>query len=291
VRSTPAPPETDTLYPTIPVPVPISYDELRAAAVKGKSVGAEVPCPKCLAVGALVYTGSSVDRGAVMRSKEGQLEPQVMRLPIARCGDCKARLRVLPRELLPFKSFCLPVIEQACSRYVDPDPRGPGLRRTVRRLGKYAPAHSTLWRWLAGLGERALDRGAVQTVRAYASLPPAAALVAESAKHLGKGLRRVWERRFKIPSWKYLSEKRREQLEGCARVLESGRRLFLQRANPLSEWHGWLLDRFHVAAWAFPTGMACAELELTPCASGAVRSAVKSKPAKGGRCDEARSPP
>ena len=289
--STSAPPETDTPYQTIPVPVPIAYDELGATAVKGKSVGAEVSCPECVAVGTLIYTGRSVDRGAVMRGKEGQLEPQVMRLPLARCADCKARIRVLPRELLPFKSFCLPVIERACLDYVDSDPQGPGLRRTVKRMGKYAPAHSTLWRWLEGLGERALDRGAVRAVRAYATLPPAAALVAESAKRIGKGLRRVWERRFHIPSWKYLSEKRREQLEGCARVLESARRLFLDRPDALCEWHGWLIGRFHVAAWAFPTGMACTQLQLPPLESGAIRSAAKSKPAKGAHCHEARSPP
>jgi hypothetical protein len=291
MRGTPAPPETDTAYPTIPVPVPITYDELRDAAVQGKSVDAELPCPQCLAVGVLVYTGRWVERGVVMLGPEGQVAPQVWRVPIARCGGCRARLRVLPRELLPFKSFCLPVIEGACARYVEADPHGPGLRRTVRRMGKYAPAHATLWRWLAGLGERTLDRGAVRTVRAYASLPPAAALVAESAQHRSQGLRRVWERRFPIPAWKHLSEKRREQLEGCARVLASARRLFPEDTAPLSAWHGWLIARFHVAAWAFPTGMPCTELELTPSSAGALRSVAKSKPSEGGRDDEARSPP
>jgi len=158
-------------------------------------------------------------------------------------------------------------------------------------MGKYAPRHSTLWRWLAGLGERALDHGAVQRVPAYRSLPPASSLIAESGKRLGPGLRQLWQRHFKVPWWKYRSEKRREQLEACARVLAAARHLFAEPADPLSEWHGWLVESLHVAAWAFPTGMACTDMQLTPSPSGAVRSAPKSKPAKGGRCHEARSPP
>jgi hypothetical protein len=205
---------------------------------------------------------------------------------------------VLPRELLAFKSFSLPVIERACSCYVDPDLRGPGLRGTVRRMGKHAPAHSTLWRWLAGLGERALDRrpdhghsAAVRTPRAYRSLLPVSALIAESAKRLGQGVRQVWQRHFKVPDWKHHSERRREQMEACARVLASARRLFPDRRHPLGEWHGWLIERFHVAAWAFPTAIPCTESELCASGSDRLRSAAKSKPRKKGRCHEARAPP
>jgi len=197
----------------------------------------------------------------------------------------------LPRELLPFKSFSLPVIEEACARYVDADPNGPGLRRTVRGMGKYASAHSTLWRWLAGLGERALDHGVVQEVPAYHALPPVSSLIAESDKRLGKELGKLWQRHFKIPCWKYQSEKRREQLEACARVLAAARHLFAEPPYPFSEWHGWLIEHLHVAAWAFPAGAPCTELQLTPSESGAVRWAPNSKPAKGDRCHEARSPP
>jgi hypothetical protein len=251
-----------------------------------------------VAVGTLVFTGSWVERGVVVRGESGGLDPQDWRLPLARCKRCRARLRVLPRELLAFKSFSLPVIEHLCGRYVDPDPQGPGLRRTVRPMGKYAPAHSTLWRWLAGLGERALDRrpngrhgAGVRAPRACGRLPPVCALIAESAKRLGQRLHSVWQRHFKLPDWKYKSERRREQLEGCARVLASARQLFPNRPHPLCEWHGWLIERFHVAAWAFPTGMPCTPLELTPSGSDALRSAANSKPRKKGRCHEARSPP
>ena len=270
----------------IPVPVPIAYDELGAVAVKGKSVGAEVFCPQCEAVGTLVFTGSWVERGVVVQEGEaGALIPQVWRLVLARCGRCRSRVRVLPRELLAFKSFSLPVIEQLCDRYVAADPRGPGLRRTVRPMGKYAPAHSTLWRWLRGLGERALDR------RPSGRLPPVGAMIAESAKRLGQGLQALWQRPFRIPHWKYHSERRREQLEGCARVLAAARRLFPDGPHALCAWHGWLIERFHVAAWAFPTGMPCMPLQLPPPGSDALRSAAKSKPRKEGRCHEARAPP
>lgn len=283
----------------IPVPVPIAYDELGAVAVKGKSVGAEVFCPQCEAVGTLVFTGSWVERGVVVQEGGGgALIPQVWRVVLARCGRCRARLRVLPRELLAFKSFSLPVIEHLCGRYVDPDPQGPGLRRTVWSTGQYAPAHSTLWRWLAGLGERALDRwpggrqgAAKRTSRACTRLPPVAALITESARRLGQGFQALWQRHFRIPDWKHQSERRREQLEACARVLAAARRLFPEGPHPLCAWHGWLIDRFHVAAWAFPTGMPCTSLELPPPGSDALRSEAKSKPRKKGRCHEARAPP
>ena len=251
--------------------------------------------------------------------------PQVWRVVLARCSRCGARVRVLPRELLAFKSFSLPVIERLCGRYIDPDPQGPGLRRTVRPMGKYAPAHSTLWRWLAGLGERGLDRwpggrqgAAKRTPRActclrpvcrllarnaqassgtgrrpgrQARLPPVAALIAESARRLGQGLQALWQRHFRVPDWKHQSERRREQLEACARVLAAARRLFPEGPHPLCAWHGWLIDRFHVAAWAFPTGMACTSLELPPRQTDALQSAAQSKPPKKGRCHEARAPP
>jgi hypothetical protein len=205
---------------------------------------------------------------------------------------------VLPRELLAFKSFCLPVIEQACWCYVAADPHGPGLRRTVRRLGRYAPAHSTLWRWLAGLGERALDRrpgagcrAARQAPRAGPALPPVSALIAETAQRLGQGLRQFWQRHFPLPDWKYHSERRREQLAGCARVLASARRVFPEAPHPLCAWQGWLIERFHVAAWAFPTGMACTPLQLSPAGAKAVGSAAKGKPRPTFHRHEARSPP
>jgi hypothetical protein len=147
-----------------------------------------------VAVGTLVLTGSWVERGVVVQEGEGgALMPQVWRVVLARCSRCGARVRVLPRELLAFKSFSLPVIERLCGRYIDPDPQGPGL--------------------------------------------------------------------------------------------------FPEGPHPLCAWHGWLIDRFHVAAWAFPTGMACTSLELPPRQTDALQSAAQSKPPKKGRCHEARAPP
>ena len=227
----------------------------------------------------------------MLRATAGALSPQALWLPLAGCAKCKARIRVLPRELLAFKSFSLPVIEEACTCYLDPDPNGPGLRRTVRSMGKYASVHSTLWRWLAGLGERALDHGAVQKVGAYRALPPASSLIAESDKRLGKKLAKVWPRQFKIPRWKYQSQKRREQLEACARLLATAHHLLAEPLHPLSEWHGRLIEWLHVAAWAFPTAVPCTDMQLTACESGAVRSAPRSKGTKGARCHGARSPP
>ena len=227
----------------------------------------------------------------MLGSEGGSLSAQVLCIPLAGCTNCKARIRVLPRELLPFKSFALPVIEAACTRYTDADPTGPGLRRVVRSIGPYGPVHSTLWRWLAGLGERALDHGTVRTVPAYGSLPPASSLIAESDRRLGTMADRFWQKNLTVPRWKYQSEKRREQLEACARVLATARYLLPEPLHPFSEWHGRLIEWLHVSAWGFPTGIPCTDMQLTPCGSGALRSAPNSKRAKGGRCHGARSPP
>jgi len=158
-------------------------------------------------------------------------------------------------------------------------------------MGPYAPVHSTLWRWLAGLGVRALDHGAVHRVAVYRELPPVSSLIAESEKRLGTKLGKVWQQHFRIACWKYHSERRREQLEACARVSAAARHLYTEALHPFSEWHGQLIEWLDVAAWAFPTGLACTDMQLTPSGSGRLRSMSSSKPAKGGRCHEARSPP
>ena len=136
-----------------------------------------------------------------------------------------------------------------------------------------------------------VTRPTPRRLAAASRLPPASSLIAESDKRLGKKLGRFWQRHFKIPWWKYRSEKRREQLEGCARVLGAARELFAEPLHPFSEWHGRLIEWLDVAGWAFPTGMSCTDMELTARPSGGVPSAPNSKPAKGGRCHGARSPP
>ena len=94
----------------------------------------------------------------MLLSEAGGTTFRRLTVPLARCSACKRSARVLPAELLPQKTYGLPVIEKAARPYVSPAPGGPGLRTVVKGLGQHAPCHSTLHRWLAGLGELAFGR-------------------------------------------------------------------------------------------------------------------------------------
>lgn len=124
-----------------------------------------MPCPKCLGVGHLTFTASRVARGIVHYDENGELTYEELSIPLARCHNCGARIRVLPQEILPRKVFSLSVIERCCRTYLQPSSTGPGLRTTVTKMGKGHPHYTTLYRWLEGLGERVLDRIHVRGVR------------------------------------------------------------------------------------------------------------------------------
>jgi hypothetical protein len=188
---------------------------------------------------------------------------------------------VLPEEILPFKRFSLPAIEKACGKYV---PSGPGLRSVVGQIPGESPYYSTLHRWLSGLGERGLDR-------LRDDLPPVAAMVAESGKRLGRGVPRLWNRRFDIPSWKYLSEERHDQLQACARILAVAGVLFGASLYPLTAWHGWLVSHFNVAPWAFLGPTNCTGMQLTPGGKGGLGFGKKPKLRRKQVKHGCRSPP
>jgi hypothetical protein len=246
----------------------------------------------------LTFLGRRVERGAVLLGRDGRTEFRELQIPVARCSACKRSARVLPAELLPRKTFGLPVIEKAARPYISPDLAGPGLRTAVKGLGEHAPCHSTLHRWLAGLGERALDRRLPKRTASKpcgSDTPPppptAAAMVAESSRRVDPGLPLVWARSFPIPTWKYKTEKRRDQLEACARVLCAAGVLFPDAAAPLTAWHLQLVGFFGVAAWCFPTGLSCTPVQLTPPRTPEVGSPARSRPRPGDAHHGARPPP
>lgn len=209
---------------------------------------------------------------------------QRLTVPLAGCSACKRSARVLPAELLPQKTYGLPVIEKAVRSYVSPDPGGPGLRTVVKGLGEHAPRHSTLHRWLAGLGELAFgrlpERSPPDPSESDTSSRPlsVSTMVEESARRIDPGLRVVWAQSFCVPSWKYKSEKRRDQLEGCARVLSAAQHLYANASAPLTAWRRDLVTMFGVAAWDFPTGFSCTPSQLTPQRTPEVGSPARSKP-------------
>lgn len=61
----------------------------------------------------------------------------------------------LPVEILPYKTFGLPVIEAACVHYAT---LTDGLRKTAQTIPGVAPHFSTLHGWMGGLGERAMNK-------------------------------------------------------------------------------------------------------------------------------------
>jgi len=282
-----------TLEGPIPVPFPVSHSTLCRLAVKGESLGDDVICPGCRASGRLVFTGSRVARNIIWYGKDGKLVYEEIKVPLACCRNCPGRFRVLPVEIAPRKTFSLPIIEDACRAYVQPDPDGPGLRKAVEGLAGISPNYTTLYRWMEGLGERVLDR--LQTGGKKASFPEpwlsTAALISESAKRLNPDIQKRWNRSPKIPSWKYHSSRRRDQLQACARLLDCASFLFPDEPHPLTAWQGKIIEYFHVAGWWFPTGYPCTAIQLSPGRPDGLRYPATLKRRKKEANHGPRSPP
>jgi hypothetical protein len=288
VVETPAPPETDTTIPSIPIPVPISYDELRRRAIQGESVGAQAVCPRCETVGELHYTSVWVGRGSYW-AVFGGVEHRSTPVPLCRCGACGSRLRVLPAEIAAFKHYTLAVIETVCSAYTDAQLPEITLRRAVARMGPGHADHSTLHGWLAGLGERVWGRWDTP-----AGNLPVSALIAETARHLDFQSSEWCNQGHPVADRKYRTEKRREQLEGCARVFATAAFLFPATAHPFCAWELWLQERLNVTAWSFPARWRCTSFQQHLSGEVEVRSAANQRKPRGeerNRNHGARSPP
>lgn len=293
----------------IPVPFPGPYSTLRTSVAKHSLVPGDPACPACGAHGTLHFTGTWVERNAILLTAAGKTAYRTCSFPVACCELCRHRPRVLSAEFLPYKTYTVPVVEAAGRMYTAPDPSGPGLRRVVAHLGDRHPVHSTLHAWLAGLGERALDRlprrprpqrprrpmPSARPPLTPAPKPPpaptAAALIVESARRLNASLRTLWQQSPSIPRWKYRSERRREQLEACARVFAAASILFPNSPAPLVAWQAALATFFGVAGWTFPTGPGHMPIEQTASTPPRVDSARRPEPPVGDASHAPRSPP
>jgi len=204
-------------------------------------------------------------------------------------------LRVLAVEFVPYKSYTRPVIETACTAYLQAPQHASSLRQAVRRMGVGHPDPASLHGWLGGLGARVLGR-----LDRHGLGPPVAALIVESAKRLGRELQADWTSRLSersgdpVAPGKYRSVQRRERLEACVRLFDTAGRLFPQAAYPWSAWEAWLQSRFHVSAWGFPARFPCTAIQHHAPRKLAVRCAPSrpawSRPTKG-KAHGARSPP
>ena len=280
----------------MPVPFPDFYDNLCRYAEQGKSLGKDFVCPnpQCCARGNLVFTDSWVERGVTWPKGKRRVKFKRNLIPLARCQVCGGRFRVLSQEILPRKTYSLPVIENSCRAYPQ---SGKGLRKTVNSIQGDRPHFTTLHGWLGGLGVRALDRVKIRenrssgkTKKAAYSITSltAAALVAETGKKLRRGVVREWQHHHDIPSWKYKSQRRRDQLEWCARLFSIASYLFPDEPYPLLSWQGWLIKQLHVAGWVFSGGGVCTAIQLSTLDRNVVDSSKSRRKEKN---HDSRSPP
>jgi hypothetical protein len=184
--------------------------------------------------------------------------------------------------MLPGKTFSLPIIETTCHHYgVSAD----GLRKTVKTIPGVAPHYSTLHGWLGGIGERAMDKDQPEHDKAAIgrpSLPPTAAVVAETAKRKDLELIKGWNKtKPVIAFWKYKSLFRKELLQSCIKLLKIAGWLFEISPYPLTTWQQWLMPIFEVPAWRFSSRNLLTPIQLTDLIDSVVKSDLKKTPLRG----------
>ncbi len=190
----------------MPVAVGVFYSEYATQIEKNELDLSGTCCPKCEA--SLVLTSSRVSRNFVLLEQDAYdcltAEMKNGVVALARCGSCKKRIRVLPVDILPYKTYSLPVIEHLLSNY---RVEGKGLRPVVWDLHGNSPSHTSLHGWLEGMGAYALGRPGGEVSHAL----PSSAVRIEVEQHIGRAL----EKPDPIPPARYRSQARRERLEAA----------------------------------------------------------------------------
>jgi len=235
----------------MPISLPQSYDNLLKLNVKGNPLGYDVVCCLCGEAKSLFFTGRAVERGSVWLDENSQAVSITIHVPIAKCLACGGHSRVLSYEIFPYKAYTLAVIERCIDIYTAANSE-LGLRKTAEKIGgKAQPDHSTIWHWLCGMGERLYDRAGNSVMR---KPPPATSLlIEESARKISSAIRQLWLNNPEIPSWKYKSISRKEQLSACAKLLNTAKLLFSEASYPLLKWQQSLTSLFYVTQWSFFT--------------------------------------
>jgi hypothetical protein len=159
---------------------------------------------------------------------------------------------VLPCDLLPRKTYSLPVIEKAMQRYLTTD---MSLRKSVRGIvapEQHAPGYSSLHRWLGGLGEKILDRNE-HIAAAYA--PRTSTVLAQTGRMMSIDLPALFlhSEPPRDLAGKYRSERRYEQLRAVACLLRLAGDIVAPGHERLCQWQQRLFERFFVPVWDFPT--------------------------------------
>lgn len=172
-------------------------------------------------------------------------------LVLARCRRCKARVRILPADLVPRKTYSWPVIEAATSEYTKFD---QSLRKVAWSiLGDRTPSHTTLHRWTEGLGAYALGRAMGEVPGAT----PAARIRSETRARF-PGLFAHEEPEAVVPPVRYQSPARLERLvSGSSLLALAGRVTGTQPPHALSAWQRQLLGFSALLVISFRTGLLC----------------------------------
>lgn len=251
---------------TIPVSFPGSYDTLLATA-RNCNVAPycfiHLVCPKNQCPpGSLWLTPWMASRAPVLLDEDGeayQKKEEEDGVPLAICKGCGHRPRVLPEELLPYKTYALAIVEKACAAYLNESTAS--LRSAVQRIKGHRPHYSTLHGWLGALGDKALDRVQPDKTPQPGALTTSA-IIAETAIHHDSQLTQRWvTTQPDIADNKYRSQVRHDTLQACFRLLLMAASLFAD-AFPLTGWHWWLLQRHHVPGWWFLSRSVLTDLQL-----------------------------
>lgn len=130
-----------------------------------------------------------------------------------------------------------------------------GLRRAAKipvmeKSLVYPLHHTSLHRWLTGLGEKALDRSEWITTK---FLPSTAAIVAETSRLHGVNLSSLLpDSDVKLSPGKYRSERRKDQLSAVVWIFLIATMLFGKKSQDvLKKWVCELLPVFNVVVWDF----------------------------------------
>ncbi len=193
----------------------------------------------------------------------------VASIALARCPCCRARIRVLPCDVLPRKVYTLGVVHQSLAEYAKGD---RSLRSVAWGLGGDRDlAHSTLHAWSEGLGAYASGRRSGELADSLSF----SAVLAETRRRTSS-IEEALSAPLDVPPERFRSEPRRERLVASARLLRAGTLLgftavkLATQLDPLSAWRSWSLSwslRGTRSALVFRTGRDDTPIEhraLTP---------------------------
>jgi hypothetical protein len=207
------------------------------------------------------------------------------RIVLARCSRCRSRVRVLPCDVLPCKTYGLAVIEDEVSDY---SKGNLSLRQVAwRQLGDRTPAHSTLHGWTEGLGAHALGRPSGDLGGGGA---PMSRFVAEAEPRV-PAVRATLSSEISPDPRRHRSEPRRDRLIAVIRTMALAR-LIVGAVHP----HAMAWCRRLMLSWSasssfeFPSRIPCTAIEHRD-RSESPRSRTSS-PRSRDRCPtRTRSPP